>query len=114
VVAHNIDAYLSGRSEKSMKRYTGPREEYRWGSILGVQDNGLWVFFANGLSLRFPRWYTIRVILPINKDIFIYGGVRMQTDSPEEPKSKSNVLETNLISQTESPQKISKFSINST
>jgi apoptosis-inducing factor 2 len=73
LLGHNIRAYLEGR-EADMKRYDPPR--YRWGSVFGVQDNGLRVFQPDGSNFRFPRW-TIRTLLfPLAVRRMIYKGVR--------------------------------------
>jgi NADH dehydrogenase FAD-containing subunit len=76
LVAHNVRCYLRG-DEKGMKRYEPPA--YRWGSILGVQENGLQVFQANGGSFRFPRWAVDRVLFPLAVRRAIYKGVRGAT-----------------------------------
>jgi NADH dehydrogenase FAD-containing subunit len=73
LLGHNIRAYLEGR-EADMKRYDPPR--YRWGSVFGVQNNGLRVFQPDGGSFRFPKW-TIRTLLfPLAVRKMIYKGVR--------------------------------------
>ena len=73
LLGHNIRACLEGR-EADMKRYEAPPN--RWGSIFGVQDNGLRVFQPDGGSFRFPRW-TIRTLLfPLAVRKMIYQGVR--------------------------------------
>ena len=73
LVAHNIRCYLQG-DEKNMKRYDPPA--YRWGSILGVQKNGLEVFQPDGGSFRFPRWSVNLLLFPIAVRRVIYKGVR--------------------------------------
>jgi len=73
LLGHNIRAYLEGK-EADMKRYEPPR--YRWGSIFGVQDDGMRVFQPDGNSFRFPSW-TIRTLLfPLAVRKMIYKGVR--------------------------------------
>jgi apoptosis-inducing factor 2 len=73
LLGHNIRAYLEGRAE-DMKPYDAPR--YRWGSVFGVQDDGLRVFQPDGGNFRFPRW-TIRTLLfPLAVRRMIYKGVR--------------------------------------
>jgi len=73
LLGHNIRAYLEGR-EADMKRYEPPA--YRWGSVFGVQNNGLRVFQPDGGSFRFPSW-TIRTLLfPLAARKMIYKGVR--------------------------------------
>lgn len=72
LLGHNIHAYLDGRNI-SMKRYESPR--YRWGSIFGVQGDGLRVFQPEGSSFRFPNW-TIRTLLfPLAVRKMIYKGI---------------------------------------
>lgn len=73
LVAHNVHCYLQG-DESRMKRYKPPG--YRWGSILGVQKNGLRVFKPNGGSFRFPRWSVNLLLFPIAVRRGIYKGVR--------------------------------------
>ena len=73
IVAHNVRATLEGR-EGAMKRYEAT--PYRWGSILGVQKNGMRVFQPNGGSFRFPRWAVERLLFPIAVGKVIYKGIR--------------------------------------
>jgi hypothetical protein len=60
-----------------MKRYEPPA--YRWGSILGVQKNGLQVFQPDGGSFRFPQWCVNLLLFPIAVRSLIYRGVRGAT-----------------------------------
>lgn len=73
LVAHNIECYLKGRSKK-MKTYKAP--ENRWGSILGVQENGLEVYQAGGGSFRFPAWTINRILFPFFVRKMIYKGFK--------------------------------------
>lgn len=73
VVAHNVRMLLSGQ-EKRMKPYQS--SPHRWGSILGVQPNGLEVFQANGRRFRFPRWSIDSLLFPLFVHRMIYRGVR--------------------------------------
>ena len=73
LVAHNIRATVEGR-EAAMKRYEAP--PYRWGSILGVQRDGMRVFQPNGGSFRFPRWAVEKLLFPIAVGRVIYKGIR--------------------------------------
>jgi len=57
LVARNVRAHVAGRRLVS---YRPPRS--RWGSVLGVQRDGLTVFMPTGRSFRFPAW-SIRVVL---------------------------------------------------
>jgi apoptosis-inducing factor 2 len=73
LLGHNIRAYLEDR-EADMKRYEPPA--YRWGSVFGVQNDGMRVFQPDGGSFRFPKW-TIRTLLfPLAVRKMIYKGVR--------------------------------------
>ena len=73
LVAHNVRCFLIGDEER-MKRYDPPA--YRWGSILGLQKNGLQVFQTDGGSFRFPRWLVRLFLFPIAVRRVIYRGVR--------------------------------------
>jgi NADH dehydrogenase FAD-containing subunit len=73
LLGHNLRAYLEGR-ESDMKSYRSPG--YRWGSVFGVQDNGLRVFQANGGSFRFPKWTIQSLLFPLAVRRMIYRGVR--------------------------------------
>lgn len=73
VVAHNVRALFAGR-DASMKTFAGPG--HRWGSILGVQADGLRVFNADGSSYRMPRWFVDRVLFPVVVRKAIYRGIR--------------------------------------
>ncbi len=71
LLARNVRAHLA---DKPLRVYRPPRR--RWGSVLGVQHDGLQVFAASGHPFRFPAW-TIRSILqPLIVRRGIYGGVR--------------------------------------
>jgi NADH dehydrogenase FAD-containing subunit len=71
LLARNIRAQLSG---KAMRTYRPPR--HRWGSVLGVQPNGLDVFAPTGHAFRFPSWSIETVLWPWIVRRGIYGGVR--------------------------------------
>jgi NADH dehydrogenase FAD-containing subunit len=73
LLGHNIRAHLAGR-DAAMKRYAPPA--YRWGSIFGVQDNGMRVFQPDGGSFRFPRWSIRSLLFPLAVRKGIYKGVR--------------------------------------
>lgn len=76
IVGHNVRSTLEGKPG-CMKRYQAPR--YRWGSILGVQPDGLRVFQPSGGSFRFPLWAVRKLLFPIAVGKLIYKGIR---DSP--------------------------------
>ena len=71
LLAKNIRAHLEG---KPLEDYRAPRG--RWGSVLGVQANGLEVFAPNGKAFRFPSWSIETVLQPWIVRRGIYGGVR--------------------------------------
>jgi NADH dehydrogenase FAD-containing subunit len=71
LLAKNIRAHLAG---EPLEDYRAPRG--RWGSVLGVQPNGLEVFAPNGKAFRFPAWSIRSVLQPWIVRRGIYGGVR--------------------------------------
>jgi apoptosis-inducing factor 2 len=71
LAARNIRAELTGRALRS---YRTPGK--RWGSLFGIQPNGLEVFFPTGHALRFPSWSVDRVVMPLIVRWGMYGGVR--------------------------------------
>ena len=73
LVAHNITAFLNSRPGEMKKYRASP---YRWGSILGLQLDGLRVFFPSGGNLRFPRWFVDKVLFPFVVRRQMYKGVR--------------------------------------
>jgi NADH dehydrogenase FAD-containing subunit len=76
LVSHNIDCLLRGREQK-MKSYRAPR--YRWGSIIGLQANGLTIYDQRGSQFRFPTWAVKNIVFPCIVRRGIYRGVRPQT-----------------------------------
>jgi hypothetical protein len=76
--AHNVRATLKGK-EHAMKQYSPPPS--RWGSILGVQEDGLRVFRPDGSSFRFPRWAVQRLLFPVAVGKVIYRGIRRATST---------------------------------
>ena len=71
LVSRNIRAELAGRR---LRAFRAPGR--RWGSLLGIQPNGLEVFFPTGHALRFPSWSVERVVMPLIVRWGMYGGVR--------------------------------------
>jgi NADH dehydrogenase FAD-containing subunit len=71
VVAHNIEAELTGGRLRTFKPPTR-----RWGSLVGIQPNGLEVFLPTGHSFRFPLWAVERVVMPWIVRWGMYRGVR--------------------------------------
>jgi apoptosis-inducing factor 2 len=71
LLAHNIRAEFAGRP---MRAYRAPRR--RWGSVLGIQADGLEVFLPTGQMFRFPSWSVDRVVMPWIVRWGMYRGVR--------------------------------------
>ena len=77
LLAKNIRAHLAGKPLEELPRPAG-----RWGSVLGVQPNGLEVFAPNGKAFRFPAWSIETVLQPWIVRRGIYGGVRRRRTPP--------------------------------
>jgi NADH dehydrogenase FAD-containing subunit len=71
LVARNIRAEFAGRD---LRAFRAPGR--RWGSLLGIQPNGLEVFLPTGHSFRFPSWSVERVVMPWIVRWGMYRGVR--------------------------------------
>lgn len=71
LLAGNIRAFFDG---KPLRAYRPPTR--RWGSVLGIQPDGLEVFAPNGRAFRFPAWAFDRVLMPVIVRWGIYRGVR--------------------------------------
>lgn len=71
MLAHNIRAEPAGRPLRS---YTPPRR--RWGSVIGIQPDGVEVFAPNGRPFRIPARAVDRVLMPWIVRRGIYRGVR--------------------------------------
>jgi NADH dehydrogenase FAD-containing subunit len=71
LLAHNIRAALSGGKQRAFRPATR-----RWGSVLGVQPDGLEVFTPKGQAFRFPAWSIERLLQPWIVRRGIYRGVR--------------------------------------
>ncbi|MDG4668446.1 FAD-dependent oxidoreductase [Mycobacterium sp. 236(2023)] len=73
LLAHNVRAAFDG---KPLKKYRAPKQ--RWGSVVGIQPDGLEVFAPNGKAFRFPAWAFERVLMPVIVRWGIYRGVRQE------------------------------------
>lgn len=71
LLARNVRAFFDGGR---MRDYHAP--ERRWGSVLGIQPDGLEVFTPNGRAFRFPAWSFERVLMPVIVRWGIYRGIR--------------------------------------
>ncbi len=72
VVVRNVRSLVRGRG--SMRRFRAP--ENRWGSILGLQDDGMVVFQPSGRSFRVPRWAVQPVLFRGFNQRVLYRGLR--------------------------------------
>ncbi|WP_406815734.1 FAD-dependent oxidoreductase [Mycobacterium sp. M23085] len=71
LVARNVLADFAGRP---LRTYRAPAR--RWGSLVGIQPNGLEVFLPTGHAFRFPSWSVERVVMPWIVRWGMYRGVR--------------------------------------
>lgn len=84
LLAANIRADAVGRP---LRDYRAPAR--RWGSVLGVQPDGLEVFAPDGRAFRFPAWSIDRILQPWIVRRAIYGGVR-PVSGPAAPRRPSD------------------------
>jgi NADH dehydrogenase FAD-containing subunit len=70
LLAANILAELAG---KPLKPFKAPRS--RWGSVFGVQPDGLQVVAPNGRVFRIPLWFVNRIQTPLIVERGIYKGM---------------------------------------
>lgn len=73
VVVTNIKELMRGRPSK-LRSYKAP--EYRWGSILGLQEEGLTVVQPNGKRFRIPRRLAEPLLFSVFVQRILYGGLR--------------------------------------
>lgn len=71
LVARNVRAAFADRPLRSFK---APGR--RWGSLVGIQRDGLEVFFPTGHAFRFPLWTVEHVVMPLIVRWGMYRGVR--------------------------------------
>ncbi|KLO35237.1 FAD-dependent oxidoreductase [Mycobacterium nebraskense] len=71
LVARNVRAELGGGR---LGAYRAPTR--RWGSLVGIQPDGLEVFLPTGHAFRFPTWSVERVVMPWIVRWGMYRGVR--------------------------------------
>jgi NADH dehydrogenase FAD-containing subunit len=71
LLSRNILAEFAGRP---LRTYRPPKR--RWGSVIGIQPEGLEVFAPNGRAFTFPAWSFDRVLMPLIVRWGIYRGVR--------------------------------------
>lgn len=73
IVAKNVDLYLKGKSRK-LKSFSAPK--YRWGSILGIQPEGMRVYAQNGSDFLVRKWLLEKVLQPFVVQKVLFRGVR--------------------------------------
>ncbi len=71
LLVHNILAEFADRPLRSFR----PASR-RWGSVLGIQPDGLEVFAPNGKAFRFPAWSIEKILMSLVVRRGIYRGVR--------------------------------------
>lgn len=72
VVVHNVRRLLAGQSSR-MKPFQPTT--HRWGSVLGIQRDGLRVFAPNGFGFRFAPFWVRNVLFPWIVSRGIYRGI---------------------------------------
>jgi len=72
ILCRNIATQLKGQVPTACFEPPG----YRWGSILGVQPDGLVIHQAGGQRHRLPRWFVRLLLYPVIVHRWIYGGIR--------------------------------------
>ena len=77
LVATNIRAEFAG---KGLRTYRAPGR--RWGSLVGIQPDGLEVFLPTGHAFRLPLWSVQRVVMPWVVRWGMYRGVRENAPPP--------------------------------
>lgn len=74
VVTRNVGVALGGRGRR--KTFTPPR--HRWGSVTGIQDDGLVVFQPDGRAFRVPRWAVQPLLFRFFTRTLLYRGLRRE------------------------------------
>ncbi|MFO0695554.1 MAG: FAD-dependent oxidoreductase [Polyangiales bacterium] len=82
-VAHNVRCLLEGKPHR-MKTFRAT--PYRWGSILGVQNDGMRVFAPTGFGVLIGRWAVTNILYPWIVRRGIYKGIKDE-ESPREATS---------------------------
>lgn len=72
IAAHNLRVLLTGRGR--LREFRSPR--HRWGSILGIQADGMRIHTPRGGVVPLSRRFALRVLMPVFTHRLIYGGRR--------------------------------------
>jgi apoptosis-inducing factor 2 len=100
LVAHNVRAELAGRR---LRTFRTPGR--RWGSLVGMQPDGLEVFFPTGRAVRLPSWSVERVVMPWIVRWGMYRGVRVNRPFGQRPATPGKEL-ANGIPDLHRPQQL--------
>ena len=73
VVVANVRA-ATGRRGARLRTFSAP--DHRWGSVLGVQDDGMVIVQPDGKRVRVPRWAADRLLMRGFVPWYLYGGLR--------------------------------------
>lgn len=73
VVVANLRRLMAG-SNRKLVTFRAP--EYRWGSVLGIQDDGLVILQPNGKRVQVPVWMAREVLLRVFVRAYLYGTLR--------------------------------------
>ncbi len=71
-VVHNVRCLFAGREERMKPFEASP---HRWGSVLGVQSDGMQVFAPNGIGVRIRPFWVEKVLFPLIVRRGIYKGI---------------------------------------
>ena len=82
VVAANVRARLRGRAPPRRLRPPPPR---RWGSVLGLQPEGMTVYLPKGQRLRFGPWLSRTFLFQLVVRRLLFRGIRSFALIPPEP-----------------------------
>jgi len=86
IVCRNIDALILGKVP--VHRFQPPSS--RWGSVLGLQSNGLTLHQQNGGRRRLPVWFVQLILWPLIVARGIYGGIREQARERQSSNGLNN------------------------
>ncbi len=87
VVVANLHRLIAGSGRK-LRAFQAP--DYRWGSVLGVQDDGLVLLQPDGKRIRVPRWLAQEVLLRLFVRTYLYGTLRRTGRVGSSPAGERN------------------------
>ena len=76
IAAKNIDNFLRDKHHK-FKSFHAP--QYRWGSIMGLQEKGMRVYSQSGKAFVVRRWFAKKVMFPLIVHKVLFKGIRKST-----------------------------------